>query len=248
MAKATPERLLTRGTIVPGVVLIMKALQIIYPRRTFPAVDPASDRVREAAIDPDGWTLGGTSPGGASLGPVRGNYFIGEPNVERDGPPPQRIVWMPPDEGEERFVAPQRIGNQIGAAPIFTPPLLRRPDLPADWQPDAPARPLGPHAARQVYTRVIPMRAHCWGSDLDDAEELADHLAAAAELVLSGTQMPLSGQIVQGGGFLRDMLGNRGVCYVLRLNFYAPIYSPMLSNAQLRDVGLIVTPSTGGNG
>ena len=118
MAKSTPERLLTRGTIVPAVVLIMKALQVIYPRRTFPAVDPASDQLREAVLDPAGWVLGGTSPGGAYLGPPKGNYFIGDPNVERDGPPPQRIVWAPPEEGEERYVAPQRIGNMIGGAPI----------------------------------------------------------------------------------------------------------------------------------
>jgi hypothetical protein len=248
MARATPERLLTRGTIVPGVTLVMRALQLIYPRRTYPAVDAASDLTREAKLAPEGWVLGGTSPGGAPLGLVKGNYFIGDPNVERDGPPPQRIVWVPPDNGEERYVAPQRLGNMIGGAPPGTPQLMRRPDEPADWLPGAAARPLGPHVGRQVYTRVIPMRAHCWGSDMDDTEELADNLAAATELVLGGTQMPLNAPIVTGGGFLRDTLGNRGLCYVLRVNFYAPIFSPMLDSAQMRDLSMIVTAKTGGNG
>ena len=92
------------------------------------------------------------------------------------------------------------------------------------------------------------MKAHCWGSDLDDTEELADNLAAATELVLGGTQMPLNAPVVSGGGFMRDMLGNRGVCYVLRVNFYAPIFSPMLNAAQMKDLALVISAKTGGSG
>ena len=138
---------------------------------------------------------------------------------------------------------------RIGKKPLlFATPRLQSVDIdePADWLPGAAARPLGPHVGRQVYTRVIPMRAHCWGSDMNDTEELADNLAAATELVLGGTQMPLNAPIVTGGGFLRDTLGNRGLCYVLRVNFYAPIFSPLLDSAQMKDLAMIITAKTGG--
>mgnify|MGYP000057603489 CR=1 FL=1 len=73
---AKTTRLNTRGTILPGVQLVMATLQALYPRRIFPA-----DSQGEPALCPIGWRRGGTSPGGAALGnpntPGGGNYFVG---------------------------------------------------------------------------------------------------------------------------------------------------------------------------
>jgi hypothetical protein len=110
--------LATRGVIVPGVDLVMSLLQQIHPRREFRPGDG-----EPVAATP--WRRGGTSPGGSSLsGPVggggeapgqvvtdnTGTYFVGWADERTAAVPPQRIVWTPPEPGQERYGPPQSVG------------------------------------------------------------------------------------------------------------------------------------------
>lgn len=107
-----------RGAIVRGVDIVMQTLQDLFPRRVFPKID--GDR---SQILGDAWRRGGTSPGGASFsGPPdspefanvsTGNYFVGWANEKTDACEPQRIVWTPPDVGQERFLPPQSSGFML---------------------------------------------------------------------------------------------------------------------------------------
>lgn len=141
-----------RGVVVRGVDLIMACLQELFPRRVFPKMQD-SDRYQVLG---DPWRRGGTSPGGASfagpvdLGPTvtgatagNGNYFIGWPDDKTDAVEPQRIVWTPPDVGQERFGPAQMSGFMVdestdpGAAVALRPmrhdEIAALPGQPGPW-------------------------------------------------------------------------------------------------------------------
>lgn len=227
--------MLHRGTIIPSVKLIMDALQIVYPRRIFPDVGGR----REATLDPAGWTPGGTSPAGESLGGPGGSYYIGQLSEERMEGAPHRIVWEPPRPGQERFLPPQRLGPQISQAPLGTPQLTTRPDLPTDWGRGASRAPYGHYAAHQLATREIPMQVYCWGNDYPDTEELVHWLASTVHVVLGGTQGPGGAGLVTLGGWY-DRMANRGIVYQLTVNLYAPVFAPPFSEAQFKAVDLLI--------
>lgn len=124
----------------------MVVLQDLYPRRVFP--ESAADGDRYPILG-DPWRRGGTSPAGAKFaGPVgvpgapvlpdtgdgeksNGNYFVGWADEKTDAVEPQRIVWTPPEVGQERFGPPQASGYIVDQA---TDPGAPTPTQPPDWQ------------------------------------------------------------------------------------------------------------------
>lgn len=214
-ASATPERtveLNTRGTIINSIQQVMATLQEIFPRRHYPA-----DSDRRPVLDPQGWVRGGTSPGGASLGGSGGNYFIGVPELVIGNSAPQRIVWEPPDEGEEDWMANQQVGPFVDPSTAMLPQLLT-PQSPAT---DAVRRQMGGFAAAQFATRVIPFKVHIWDNDWT-AEELVHWFASAFQMTFNGN---INGTSLLGpGGWARDEKGSRGLHYVLTARLCAPVH------------------------
>lgn len=236
--EAASARLRTRGTIVPGCDLIMAVLQVLHPRRMFPA-----DNLREPVLDPKGWQRGGTSPGGAAPGGVeagRGNYFIGDPELAGEAPPPQRVIWQPPGEGGESYAPHATTGYVMDRA---TDPGLPTMTIPRNPEADLTYREMATHATAAIYSRIIPMQAHVWGHDWDDTEELVHWLASAAVTAFNGNAMNVP--IVGGGGWVKDEKGTRGLHYVLTINLAAPIVYPVYDEVKMREAIFRVTGDCG---
>ena len=235
----TPQkttRLNTRGTIIPGVQLVMATLQSLYPRRIFPA-----DNGGNPALCPVGWVRGGTSPGGAALGNPNapagqgGNYFVGAPEIYVGNSAPQRIVWEPPGDGEEEWQPCQIVGPYIDQSTQPLPDLL----IPQTSSTSQHYRQMGGFAAAQFAVRVIPMRVHVWGNDEDDTEELAHWVASAFQTCFNGSinDVPLIGP----SGWPPDEKGSRGLHWVCVMRFAAPVHYPMWGERAMAAARLRVT-------
>lgn len=253
------QRLHTRGTIVTGCSLVMAALSVLFPRRIWPA-----DTDREPELDPENWVLGGTSPGGAPMGlgteDGHGNWWIGNPETYAEIGTPHRIVWALPGPGEEAFEPAERTGYRLdysvdpGAPQNLQPasPAMDFPAPPPGFLPprppsgeetegvNTPWREMGTQATAPFATRIIPMTAHLWGNDVDDAEELLYYVAQAVQLCFNGNAVgrPLLG----AGGFVADEKGSRGLHYQLRVTFAAPIAYPTYDEVAMRSALLRIIP------
>lgn len=223
---ATPERtaaLNSRGTIVPAVGYIMYVLQAIYPRRIFPDVGGTQDQQRRPVICPIGWRRGGTSPSGASLGGTPGgNYFIGSPERPLNDSAPQRIIWEPPGVGEEEWAPPQQMGPYKDVLTTPQPDLL----IPQSPITGDQYRQMDGFATGQIATRIIPMRAHIWGNDFDDTEELTHWLGSAAQVCFNGNTSVAGVPLLGPSGWAEDEKGSRGLHQVLTIRLAAPIHFP----------------------
>jgi hypothetical protein len=236
---ATPQRttvLNTRGTMIPCIDAIMAELQVLYPRRIFPA-EGTVDQARQPVIDPVGWRRGGTSPSGADLGaPSQASYFIGWNEQFINAAAPQRIVWEPPEDGAEEILPGQQLG------PFIDRLLNPRPDLlvPASPVTQDYYRQMGEMAAAPWGLRVIPMRAHLWANDWSDSEELIHWFAGAVQNCLNGT---INGSWNwQPGGYARGADSNdgavskasRGVQYVCTVRLPMPLHYPYFREVEAR--------------
>ena len=236
---ATPERTIaldTRGTILPGVNLVMANLQKLYPRRIFPDTGPVTQQ-RLQQLCPVGWRRGGTSPSGASLGGTPGgNYFVGNPEKFLNDAAPQRIVWELPGPGEEDWAIPQMMGPFVDPSVRPLPQLL----TPQDPQTGAQYRQMGQFASAPFATRVIPMKIHCWGNDLDDAEELAHWVGAAVQVSFNGNLGIAGVPLLGPSGWVEDEKGTRGIHWVVTARFAAPVHYPYFGEREALAVGLSV--------
>lgn len=205
--------------------------------------------------------------GGRGPQRVVGSYAIGWPELEVNTPP-HTIVWVPPSAGQERF-APEMSGGVLVDAYAAMGIMPVRPVVPGDEDPAAafvdgiespPQQARGdaygaeataelpapahrfdePYAATELAVRIVPLQAHLWGSDWDDTEELAHHLMGCWEVRF--------GRMVQGergivsGGFLPDRKADRGLHYVLGLQLFVPVMSPLQQYQGVTGVSVGVAP------
>lgn len=237
---ATPERTVnlgTRGTIIPGVQLVMANLQKLYPRRIFPDTGTVATQ-RLPVLCPVGWRRGGTSPSGASLGGTPGgNYFVGNPERFINEAAPQRIVWELPGPGEEDWVVPQMMGPFVDSSTLQLPNLL----IPQTPETGAQYRQMGGFASAPFATRVIPMKVHCWGNDVDDTEELLHWLGCAAQVSFNGNLGVAGVPLLGPSGFADDEKGTRGLHQTLIVRFAAPVHYPYFGEREALSATLSVT-------
>lgn len=232
---ATPTRttaLNTRGTILVGIQATMEALQQLYPRRIFPT-NPVLDQSRLPEVDPLGWRRGGTSPAGASLGGTPGgSYFVGSAEKWLLDAAPQRIVWEPPQVGEELLMPLSMVG------PYKDPRVQQLPNLLTPLNPATPEhfRYMGAMAAAQWALRIIPMRVHLWASDFDDCDELVHWFAAAVQTSFNGN---INGMDVFTPGGYRDIdKDTRGIHYECTVRFAAPLHYPYFAEVEAKAAAL----------
>ena len=211
---------------------------------------------RRGGTSPGGASFAGPiGADGQVPGVGQGNYFIGTAEQKVGVGMPHRAIWTLPPPGRERYLQAQTAGfvvDQTSATEVVLRPA--RPDDFAAYTSrvggdtplgvrtevqgpfDGPPQPLrrmgGRMVAAQVRTRVIPMTVTLWCADIDDMDELASHLAGAAETMWQGAcdQVP----IVESGGTLPDDKGTNGLHHQMVINFFAPVvWAPMLERELL---------------
>lgn len=208
------------GFLEPRIVEVMSFLNGVCPAYYFPA-----DNDRKAMLYPNGgaWLRGGTSPSGDDQGDVgQANWFIGERYV--DGASlgmPQRVVWIPPQEGEERFVEPDsaghhKVGDAFGRTYV------------GGLQGDESQLPKN-LAYRKVLSRVCPVKVDIWGNDWDDTDQLVHWLASCILATNAGAPEYLREKTIQSGGYVRMEKGQRGVRYRMAAIFVFPVIAPFLA-------------------
>jgi hypothetical protein len=240
LIRASPE--------IAAIDRIMGTLQNFYPRLLFVASDYAGPDapVTTPTIDPVGWVRGkSTSPGGAPLTDVAasdtlvsGSYFIGAPEVYLNSPPPQRVVWEPPAEGEESMIPADATGPAYDTLPQ---PVSGGPVNPWPWEPyigaPTPGNPTGYTQMGGAEIPVVfgnwlmPWRAHVWGSDFGDTRQLVLALQGAVQLVFGGCTGLSNSWATPVGGWATDVKGSRGLHYVLTVNIVIPVVIPVLQRS-----------------
>jgi hypothetical protein len=179
------------GYLVPQILCVMDVLAQFTPAYRFPA-----NTGRQPEETP--WVRGGTSPGGSIAGGDRGNWFVGTKYAETNqGAAPQRIVWLPPEPGEESFSIADSVGSRFESG----------------------------YEHRRIATRVVPVSIEIWGHDYGDTETLANYMSAALYTVCVGQLVVDDGMLVSGG-FMREVAGDRGVRYILGCKFAFPVTMP----------------------
>lgn len=191
------------GYTLPMVELVMDVLAKLTPALRFPA-----DKGRAEECVP--WVRGGTQASGATAGGAGGNWFFGAKYVNTNqGGAPQRLVWIPPEPGEESFTAPDSTGFRTSGTTHL--------------------------ADRRLATRVVPMTVDIWGQDYGDTELLANYVAAAIYSVTSG-QLVTDAGILVSGGFSPEVPADRGVHYVLVAQFGFPVTLPIRESVAAQEV------------
>lgn len=217
--------------IYAEIAYVMDVLQRIYPPKTF-APDA---QIGESVVGVGGnalgsvppqfqrgvWKRGGTTAGGADANEGTwgdANYFVGAKYLDLKIGSPQRIVWVPPDEGGESIGPPDMAGGIIDVA---TDPL----DI---------TREIGIRHFRRLATRLVPWSVDMWCHDYDDALELSNWLMAAIHIVAAGNT-ELAGVRQYGpGGWVRDEHGQRGVRYRLTVTMAMPVVAPYYLEVPMR--------------
>jgi len=211
---------LNRGFLVPRITEIMAKLGELCPPCRFPADADHSEEVRHPS-----WIRGGTSPSGADFGDaqsamVDADYFIGAKYTSFDYGAPQRIVWVPPPEGQERFTRPETTGPHVGEL----------------------SSPEGNLAFRRWASRVVPMLVHIWCNDYDDCDLLISNLSTAIFATNAGGPEVVGIETIVAGGYAEEQVGQRGIAYVLGCNFVFPITRGPLIQLPLKKIETPVHP------
>lgn len=208
----------TRGHLKPRIVEVMAYMNAVCPAYIYPA---DSGRAETLAPNNGAWFLGGTSPSGDDDGDVtQANWWIGERYV--DGAfngAPQRMVWIPPRDGEERFAEADSVGHhKVGDAAGQT---FGAGDdrLPASM------------AYRKVMSRVVPVKVDIWGNDFDDTDLMVHWLASCIFATNAGAPEKLREKTISSGGYVTLEKGQRGVRYRLSATFVFPIIAPFVQGA-----------------
>lgn len=201
-----------RGHLVPRITAIMEELQLVCPPMYYPA-----DGERQETPYPDGWLRGGTSPSGDGHGtvdPGQANWWIGERYAKtKNYGQPQRIVWIPPRRGRERFVKPDHVGRN---AEVLGSPQIGGGGDPPGFQ------------FRALGTRVCPCEVDLWVNDYDDGDILVHWLVASIVAVNSGAPELVGVDAIVSGGYTgEDEEGVRGLRYVLECNLVFPVVKPI---------------------
>lgn len=250
--------LIAESPEIQAIDRVMGTLQDIHPRIVWQAQahgDP-SQPAFIPCIDPVGWVRGrATSPGGAPLADPRagdtissGSYFIGAPEVFLQSPPPQRVVWEPPGEGEESAGPEDAAGPLIDGTPQ---PESGGPVSPWPWVPGmgqlTPSHPaytqMGGQVVPSVFmTWLMPWRAHVWGLDYGDTRQLVSCLQAAIYTVFAGTTGQNNVWQTPTGGWATDEKASMGLHYVLNVNFVIAIVTWQGQNS-VRAIGLTTSES-----
>lgn len=217
-----------RGALIPRLEEVMDLLGEVHPPLRFPA---DADRAEEE-VPAGRWIRGGTSPSGRDDGDVReATWFVGAKYASSDLGAPQRIVWIPPEEGQERFVLADRAGYMQE----------REQDLAGGEGPD-----LGDRSFRRIATRVVPVVADIWANDDDDLDILVHWLASSVLCVNAGAAEMVGERPVDSGGLSAEQVGQRGLRYRLLCNFVFPISAPyrLLRRGRHAAVGVRVEPES----
>jgi hypothetical protein len=175
--------------------------------------------VRVKSDAADGWIIGGTSPSGEELGPIEGaNYFIGAKYKEANFGAPQRIVWVPPRDGGERWVRNDLTGSVVSGSQVFSTGNFVEPDS-DDTN----------YVFSRWATRVVPMMAQLWCHDFDDQDVLVQWLSTAIFATAPGAPESVGvPAIISGGQEEDEEMNERGLVYNLRCNFVFPVVRPPL--------------------
>lgn len=207
-----------RGALLPRLEEVMAFLSRYHPPLRFPA---DADR-EETEVAEGRWLRGGTSPSGRDHGAVEvATWWVGAKYLAADFGAPQRIVWVPPEEGQERFVLPDRAGY------------TQEREQPGGEGPD-----LGDRTFRRVMTRVVPVTAAIWANDYDDLDILVHWLASAVFCTNAGAAEYVGEKPVESGGEALDQLGQRGLHYRLLCNFVFPVSAPYFELRKARHLGV----------
>lgn len=219
LLSATPPPDVGRGALIPRLERIMAFLSQYHPPLRFPADrDRTEEEVREGV-----WKRGGTTPSGRDAGDVRtATWFVGAKYATSDLGAPQRIVWIPPEEGQERFTLPDRAGY------------MQEREQPGGEGPD-----LGDRTFRRIMTRVVPVTADLWCNDEDDLDILIHWVASAVFCTNAGAAEHVGEKPVESGGMALDQMVQRGLRYRLVCNFVFPISAPYYELRKGRHVGIV---------
>ena len=201
-----------RGYLVPRITEVMDWLSSRCPPCRYPA---DADKQEESL---PAWVRGGTTPSGADFGDAQAavseaTYFIGRKYIPLEYGAPQRIVWLPPPPGSERFVRSETTGPHL----------------------DDVGQGEGALAFRRWRTRVVPMLAHLWCNDYDDCDILVQWLATAIFATNAGGPESV-GEAVTGGGYAEEEMSQRGVVYHLNCNFVFPVVRDPLVQHKVKEV------------
>ncbi len=204
------------GQLMPHIQRIMDALSTVYPPLAYPPTGP-----REAPRQPyqrEKWVLGSaTAPDGAKQAnpPQGGNYYVGwryPSNMDA----PQVIYWVPPGEGECRYVAS---GDTTGTS--------RGPTATADWTSDR-EYPEGSEALNYPFSRtgmlIQPWTVWIWGNSWADTELLQSWFVSKAHDKEHSIPEKFGEQFTAtNGGWVQDRPGDRGLIWKLKINLVTPI-------------------------
>lgn len=211
--------------LVPRIEEIMDFMREWCPPLRFPA-----DGGGLAEEAPDNWVRGGTSPSGRSFGDVDvANYFIGaQYMVVNMGGAPQRIVWVPPAFGAERFARPDSNGWHIGAGAAQA----GGGDIAED------------RAFRRLATRIVPVHIDLWADDHGDLDVLINWVYAGVDTTNAGAPAMAGVPPVETGGEVEAQAGQRGIRYQLLANLVFPVVAPYRVKRRAQHVGVDVRVET----
>lgn len=233
------------GQLMPHIARIMDALTTVHPPLAYPPTGP-----REAPRQPyerQKWTLGSsTAPDGAKQAkpPEGGNYFVGWrwPSI-MDAP--QAIYWVPPGEGEARYVASgDTTGTSRGNAGT------------ADWTPDR-EYPEGSEDLQFPFSRtgmlVQPWTVWIWGNSWADTENLQGWFVSKAHDKEHSQPEKFGEQFTATrGGWVPDRPGDRGLIWKLTVCLVTPIVRSQHNRTLVRQFGVrekstVQTPKNNGD-
>lgn len=225
-----------RGHLVPRIEAVMAILGRSSPPQVYPA-----DGDRAEAEAPQGWVRGGTEVDGTAAGDVSvANWFVGERYLAASYGQPQRIVWVPPQRGRERFLYAPTAGVVAHYSRVVGGDGLEDSRGGAGGSgslnlgPDSVALEVASDvegcrkfAYRMIGARLCPVEADLWCNDYDDLDLLVMWLASAVTVVNAGAVEQVQERPVYGGGQVECETGQRGLRYRLECNFVFPVIAPI---------------------
>lgn len=203
------------GQLMPHIARIMDALSTVHPPMAYPPTGPREQPRQPYAREK--WVLGSsTGPDGSrqAKSPEGGNYYVGW-RWPSTMDAPQAIYWVPPGEGEARYVAS---GDTTGTS--------RGQSGTADWTPER-EYPEGDNSG-QPYTRtamlIQPWTVWIWGNSWADTELLQGWFVSKAHDKEHSIPEKYGEQFTATtGGWVQDRPGDRGLIWKLTVNLATPI-------------------------
>lgn len=147
------------------------------------------------------------------------NWFIGKSYTGAGIGGIQKLVWVPPEPGQEKFVEADSAGwhkerDAIGEDESY---LLDR-------------------AFRRIGTRISPFMVELRCNDYTDADLLLHWLVSSVKLVNAGALEHVHEAPVVSGGYVAVDAGQRGVLYQLNVQFAFPVVAPNMDLRLARSV------------